>query len=185
MRTRFVLLFISVLVILGAGALTFPTPAVADGDHLNQLPNPTGVSIACPDFQNVLWSADSVQSAQVGGYSGSGVVHCDKILFSPKTRITCPSEAVEPYSELAGPATFENFGRSDQLDIKVLDNPQKVADVRAKVVLFLKELNCIRANGNQIQKSNIKVLDVEYVVFQPPTGIVTCSPGWDQPCTIE
>ena len=135
MRTRFVFLFIGVLVAFGAGALTFPTPAAAESDSIQFQ------GLACPDFQ----------FSGTGTGNGPEVVHCDKILFKPKGKvlIQCPSESVEPYGELAGFGTFSVFGKEDRLDIKVRDNPQKVADVREKVAQFLIASGCTAWDGAQ------------------------------------
>jgi len=173
MRTSLVLLFIGVLVAFGAGVLTNPTPANADNDGLATF-NP-GLGLACPNVNFSIY-----------------VLHCDKILFSPEGQrlvIQCPSPVVEPYDSAAGngPFTVSRFDKNDQLDIKVLDNPQRVADVREKVAQFLNVLGCTafdqRRQDATILKQDIKIIDVEYVVIPPPfnsgTGIpLPCDTSW-------
>lgn len=77
----------------------------------------------------------------------AGVQHWDKIVFM----ITDP--------KLASKA---NVTANTELDIKVLDDPQKVADLKQKVMNFIGT-----PNGN---KSSIKIVDVEYAIIcaMPP-----------------
>jgi hypothetical protein len=80
------------------------------------------------------------------------VQHWDKIVFM----ITDP--------KLASKA---NVTANTELDIKVLDDPKKVADLKQKVLNFLGD-----PNGN---KSSIKIVDVEYAIIcalPPPNHFV-------------
>ncbi len=163
MRTSLVLLIIGGLVAFGAGVLTNPTPAAA----LEQKIFKKASRLACPDRPD-----------------HSLVLHCDKILFTPKgprTVLRCPANSVDtgpPPKQAASQGFFPQhdgpvaFRRGDQLDIKVRDNPRQVADVREKVARFLSDIGCRasvngRRRGSQIQKQHIKILDVEYVVIPP------------------
>ncbi len=148
MRTSLVLLFIGVLVAFGGGVLTNPTPAAAVA------PGPS--PLACPAVMNP---------------DPFAVTHCDKILFSPKGHglvFQCPSFYVEPYDNPG--VDIIRFDSNDTLDIKVLDDPQKVADVRAKVAQFMNQSGCFAEKDHHatpIDKTQIKILDVEYVVIPP------------------
>ena len=84
-------------------------------------------------------------------------VHMDKIIF----RITDALIAVAA----ADQQQLNAVPRNMPLDIKVLDDPKTVADLKAKVLTFL---------GAQLTAANrnaITVIDVDYAVVCPnPTG---------------
>jgi hypothetical protein len=84
-------------------------------------------------------------------------VHMDKIIF----RITDELLA----AAAADQAQLDAVPRNSALDIKVLDDPRTVADLKAKVLTFL---------GAQVTAANrnaITVTDVDYAVVCPnPTG---------------
>jgi hypothetical protein len=84
------------------------------------------------------------------------VQHWDKILFV----ITNPQVAKKA-----------NVTANTELDIKVLDDPHKVADIKQKVVDFLKLPSS--------DKTAIKILDINYAIIcalQVPPSIQTLSP---------
>jgi hypothetical protein len=68
-------------------------------------------------------------------------------------------------------ASQVNVTANTELDIKVLDDPQKVADLKQKVLDFIGA-----PNGN---KSSIKIIDVEYAIIcampPPPSSEVVPS----------
>jgi hypothetical protein len=80
-------------------------------------------------------------------------VHMDKIIF----RITGPLVAMVQADQPALNAVPQN----SRLDIKVLDNPRTVADLKAKVLTFL------RATVNPANRNNVVIDDVDYAVVCP------------------
>ena len=100
--------------------------------------------------------------------AGSGVIHCDKIIFRPVdgTQIRCPFANVEP----SGPnLDFRVYTPDDRLEVKVLDeDTSKMVDLRAKAARFLRfRLDCDRnaGPGPVITRSEIHIIDVEYIVI--------------------
>ena len=87
--------------------------------------------------------------------------HFDKIIFRPiqNNRFVCPANSIEP--DNANPRRITD---QDILDIKVLDDPSRVADVRRKVAAFLNSLGCQRAQGGPIFHTSVEIIDVEYAV---------------------
>ncbi len=90
------------------------------------------------------------------------VVHWDKIMFYPMILIgSCgvPIPNGNPPELLIPPGDFI-------YDIKVLDDPTKVADLNQKIVDFLNNLNYCSPGGNpgDLQPRDVFVLDVDYSI---------------------
>jgi len=94
------------------------------------------------------------------------VVHYDKIIFHPTLNLAdCGVPSGNP-TELLTPSVVDT-----NYDIKVLDDPTKVADVNQKVADFLNNLNYCTPGGTagDIIPINIHVTDVEYrIVCKTP-----------------
>lgn len=80
-------------------------------------------------------------------------VHMDKIIF----QIVGPLMAVNPADQMA----LNAVPQQQPLDIKVLDDPRTVADLKAKVLTFL------GAAVNAVNRGSIEVRDVDYAVVCP------------------
>ena len=91
------------------------------------------------------------------------VVHWDKIMFYPMLLIgSCdmtPIPSGNPPELLIPPGDFI-------YDIKVLDDPTKVADLNQKVVDFLNGLNYCSPGGTtgDLQPMDVFILDVDYSI---------------------
>jgi hypothetical protein len=84
-------------------------------------------------------------------------VHMDKIIFRITDFLVAAAAADQPQ--------LNDIPRNTPHDIKVLDDPKTVADLKAKVLTFLGAL-VTPANRNAIT-----VIDVDYAVVCPnPTG---------------
>lgn len=84
-------------------------------------------------------------------------VHMDKIIF----RITGDLQAANPNDQ----PQLDAVPRNRRLDIKVLDDPRTVADLKAKVLTFL------GAALTQVNIDNTAIDDVDYAVVCPnPQG---------------
>jgi hypothetical protein len=77
-------------------------------------------------------------------------IHMDKIIF----RITGDLAAANN----ADQAALDDVPRSSRLDIKVLDDPTTVADLKGKVLTFLGALD------NEANRLQIAIDDVDYAV---------------------
>jgi hypothetical protein len=95
----------------------------------------------------------AVVVCDAGGGAPIQAVHMDKIIF----HITGPLVAMVQADQPALNAVPQN----SRLDIKVLDNPRTVADLKAKVLTFL------RAAVNPANRNNIVIDDVDYAVVCP------------------
>jgi hypothetical protein len=80
-------------------------------------------------------------------------VHMDKIIF----QIVGPLTALFAADQMA----LNLVPQQTTLDIKVLDDPRTVADVKGKVLTFL------RAADNAVNRGAIKIDDVDYAVVCP------------------
>ena len=80
-------------------------------------------------------------------------VHMDKIIF----QIIGPLTALNPADQLA----LNAVPQKTTLDIKVLDNPRTVADVKGKVLTFL------GAADTPVNRGWVQVDDVDYAVVCP------------------
>ncbi len=93
------------------------------------------------------------------GFSSTGATvvaaHADKIVFV----LTGGLPAVDP----ADQAALNAIPRNTELDIKVLDNPKAVADLRGKVLSF------IGAVDNGDTRLQLKILEVKYAMVCPST----------------
>jgi hypothetical protein len=95
----------------------------------------------------------AVVVCEVIGGAPIPAVHMDKIIF----HITGPLVAMAQPDQPALNAVPQN----SRLDIKVLDNPRTVADLKAKVLTFL------RAAVNPANRNNVVIDDVDYAVVCP------------------
>jgi hypothetical protein len=90
--------------------------------------------------------------------AGSAVyaAHADKIIFA----LAGALPAADPDDQ----AALNAVPRDTELDIKVLDNPRTVADLKGKVLSFL------GAVDNAATRQNVKIIDVEYAMVCPTTA---------------
>jgi hypothetical protein len=79
--------------------------------------------------------------------------HMDKIVFT----LTGPLAAALPADQLA----LDAIVRNSKLDIKVLDDPNTVADLKGKVLDFL------GAADSEVNRGNVSIKDVLYAVVCP------------------
>jgi len=98
------------------------------------------------------------KAAQVNcGISNAGTkvaaAHADKIIFS----LTGGLPAADPDDQPA----LDKIPRNMPLDIKVLDNPRTVADLKGKVLSF------IGAVDNLDTRQGVTIIDVEYAMVCP------------------
>lgn len=107
-------------------------------------------------FGQLTWEVDITTKPEINEQTSAcakgNVQHWDKIVFM----ITDPKLA-----------TKTNLTANTELDIKVLDDPKKVADLKQKVLNFLGN-----AKGN---KSSIRIIDVDYAIIcalPPPNHFV-------------
>jgi hypothetical protein len=80
-------------------------------------------------------------------------VHADKIIF----RLT----GFLPARDDADQVQLNQVPRNTELDIKVLDNPRSVADLRGKVLTFL------GAADTPDARLNVNIIDVDYAMVCP------------------
>ena len=79
--------------------------------------------------------------------------HMDKIIFQIVADLRAQLEADQP--------ALDAVPKRTDLDIKVIDNPATVADLKGKVLTFLGAANTPE------NRENIKIADVEYAVICP------------------
>lgn len=93
------------------------------------------------------------------GFSESGKTvfasHADKIVFMLSGGL--------PAADPADQAALNQIPRNTELDIKLLDNPNKVADLKGKVLTF------IGAVDNGDTRAQVKIVEVEYAMVCPNT----------------
>jgi len=93
----------------------------------------------------------------VCGVTPAGVpirtAHMDKIIFQIVGDLRAQVQADQP--------VLDAVPRKTDLDIKVIDNPQTVADLEGKVLTFLGALDIAQ------NRENIIISDVEYAVICP------------------
>lgn len=82
------------------------------------------------------------------------VLHFDKIIFTVTGQLVA--------AETADQANLDKIPRNTELDIKVIDNPRTVADLKGKVLSFL------GAVSNTDFYPAIKIINVEYAVIVCP-----------------
>ena len=117
----------------------------------------------------------SAQSALPGTacpnpFSGvpGNILHFDKIVFraAPDNFFLCPPRTTDTDNQ-------EDLVISPNsvLDIKVLDDPTRIADVKRKVADFLGKINCVNGNADmvpvfpaQILPTQIDIIDVDYAI---------------------
>ena len=79
--------------------------------------------------------------------------HADKIIFT----ISGALPAAQPQDQ----AALNAVPRDSELDIKVLDDPRTIADLKGKVLSFM------RAADTAAARMAIKVIDVDYAMVCP------------------
>lgn len=93
------------------------------------------------------------------GFSATGATvfasHADKIIFA----LTGGLPAVDPADQMA----LNAVPRETELDIKVLDNPLRIADLKGKVLSF------IGAVDSAATRQQLRIIDVEYAMVCPNT----------------
>ena len=82
--------------------------------------------------------------------------HADKIIFM---LTDSPPELVAV--QQADQAALNNVPRNTELDIKVLDDPRTIADLKGKVLSFM------RAVDSPAARSKVKIIDVDYSMTCP------------------
>ncbi len=82
--------------------------------------------------------------------------HADKIIFRLAGQLQAANAADQPILDL--------MPRNTELDIKVLDNPKKVADLKGKVLTF------IGAVDNSANRGGVGIQQVQYAMVCP-TGL--------------
>jgi len=100
-------------------------------------------------------------SSAGGVCPAQNVVHYDKVIYHPTLNIAdCGVPSGNPTELL----TKDQFGNGPDYDIKVLDDPTKVADLNQKVADFLNNLNYCSPGGQagDLTPANIHVTDVDY-----------------------
>ena len=99
-------------------------------------------------------------SCEWGGVAGAGrIQHFDKIVFRPDpgNNFICPAGTLDP--DNAQPFRIHD---ERSFDIKIPDDPTRVANVEEKVAAFLNSLGCQKGKGGDILWQQIEVIDVEY-----------------------
>lgn len=79
--------------------------------------------------------------------------HADKIIFTLSGALVAQQQADQ--------AALNNVPRDTELDIKVLDDPRTIADLKGKVLSF------IRAVDNAAARAAVKIIDVDYAMVCP------------------
>jgi hypothetical protein len=79
--------------------------------------------------------------------------HADKIIFTLTGALAALQQADQ--------AALDNVPRDTELDIKVLDDPRTIADLKGKVLSF------IRAVDSAVARAAVKIVDVEYAMVCP------------------
>ena len=96
----------------------------------------------------------------VCGTSAAGVTiyaaHADKIIFRLAGPLQAANAADQPILDLVP--------RNTELDIKVLDNPKRIADLKGKVLTF------IGAVDNTANRGGVGIMQVQYAMVCP-TGL--------------
>ena len=79
--------------------------------------------------------------------------HADKIIFTLSGALVAQQQADQ--------AALNNVPRDTELDIKVLDDPRTIADLKGKVLSF------IRAADSAAARAAVKIIDVDYAMVCP------------------
>lgn len=95
----------------------------------------------------------NIRCKSVAGGNFIKAVHTDKIIFLLTNTPTAALAADQP--------ALGQIPLNDELDIKVLDDPNTVADLKGKVLTFLGAVN------NALNRQYVKIIDVDYAVVCP------------------
>ena len=79
--------------------------------------------------------------------------HADKIIFTLSGALVAQQQADQ--------AALNAVPRDTELDIKVLDDPRTIADLKGKVLTF------IRAADTAVARAGVKIIDVDYAMVCP------------------
>ncbi len=129
----------------------------------------TAVSLAAASFMMIAGQAQAVvppvdpkgvaadsQCGTLPGTPPGQVRHFDKIIFSIVPNVLGGTlVAANP----ADQRRLSSVPRNTELDIKVVDNPKTVADLKAKVLSFL------GAAVTAANRQQIRIIDVDYAVI--------------------
>lgn len=118
-----------------AAAVLAPTLALADVPPLDSFGRPARVL------------------CNVAGGQPVFAVHADKIIF----RLTNHPQAVNANDQMA----LNALPLNEEMDIKVLDDPGTIADLKGKVLTFLRAVN------NPANRALLKIVDVDYAMVCP------------------
>ncbi len=118
-----------------AAAVLVPTLALADVPTLDPLGRPARILCSVPGGQPVF------------------AVHADKIIF----KLTGHPQAANANDQ----AALSALPLNDEMDIKVLDDPTTIADLKGKVLTFLRAVNS--AANRQL----VRIVDVDYAMVCP------------------
>jgi len=150
-------LLTTIIAIIAVGA----TSAYAINHDLKTDNTVTGNLAVTGDLTGPTISAISAAIASAPICAAQNVVHYDKLTFHPTLNIAnCGVPSGNPTELL----TKDQFGNGPDYDIKVLDDPTKVADLNQKVADKLNSLNyCIPGGmAGDITPINIHVTDADY-----------------------
>lgn len=89
----------------------------------------------------------------VAGGQAIPAVHADKIIFKLTGHVT----AINPNDQ----AALDALPLNDELDIKVIDDPTTIADLKGKVLTFLGAAN------NAGNRQRVRIVDVDYAMVCP------------------
>jgi len=149
------IVFTSIISIIAVGA----TSAYAVNLDLKTDNTVTGDLAVTDDLTGPTISDSSATITSAGSCPPQNVIHWDKVIFHPTLNLAdCGVPSGNPTELLTHTAVATNY------DIKILDDPTKVADVNQKVADFLNNLNYCTPGGmaGDITPINIHVTDVDY-----------------------
>ena len=144
--TSTILLGVAVTILAVVPVIAEETPTVAEKEETATTPTKGDSTSLIPELS-------------CGEMNQGFVFHMDKIIFraSDTATIICPGSTMDPSS--GSPVTIN---RNSVLDIKVLDDPLRVADVKQKVADFLNSFSCVNGAGTAVRSQQIHVIDVDY-----------------------
>jgi hypothetical protein len=98
-------------------------------------------------------SAAKIRCNTTAGGGSVLAVHADKIIFRLTDRLMAAIAADQP--------EIDKIPLNSELDIKVIDDPETIADLRGKVLTF------IGAVDNAVNRSYVNIIDVDYAMVCP------------------
>ena len=133
------------LATLGFAAFAMPMAAIAASQAVDSVAQPA-----------------QIRCNTTAGGGAVNAVHADKIIF----RLTGTLQAILAADQVE----LNKIPLNTELDIKVLDDPFRIADLRGKVLSF------IGAVDSALQRDKVAIVDVDYAMVCPvkpfvaPTG---------------